>query len=130
MPGELEPAEGARHYHDEIAEIVAAGPHVAFMGMGADCHVGGLFPGTDALDDPNYCAAVRRPDGLSGLTLTPSAMLACRSINLIVAGASKAEAVARAVDGSEPPESCPVRLLTAHDDITMWLDEPAASRLG
>lgn len=130
MPGELDPPEGARRYHDEIAEIVVAGPDVAFMGMGADCHVGALYPGSPALDDPNYCAAVERPDGLSGLTLTPTAMLACRSINLLVAGAGKAEAVVRAVSGSERPEMCPVRLFAPHNEVTICLDEPAASRLG
>ncbi len=130
MPGELDPAEGARRYHDEIDEFVAGGPHVAFMGMGADCHVGALYPGSPALDDPNYCAAVVRPDGLSGLTLTPTAMLACTSINLVVTGASKAEAVARAVTGAERPETCPVRLVTEHSDVTMCLDEPAARLLG
>lgn len=130
MPGELEPAEGAMRYHDDIAEIVAGGPHVAFMGMGADCHVGALFPGSPALDDPNYCAAVHRPDGMHGLTLTPTAMLACASVTMMVTGAGKAEAVVRAVTGSERPETCPVRLLTTHDVVTMWLDEPAASGLG
>lgn len=130
MPGELDPAEGARRYHDEIAEIVAGGPRAAFMGMGADCHVGALYPGSPALDDPNYCAAVSRPDGLNGLTLTPTAMLACGSIDLLVTGAGKAAAVARAVAGAERPENCPVRALAEHGDVTLCLDEPAAGRLG
>ena len=129
MPGELDPVEGARRYHDEIAEIVAAGPHAAFMGMGADCHVGALYPDSPALDDPNYCAAVSRPDGLTGLTLTPTAMLACASIDLLVTSAAKAGAVARAVEGAEKPATCPVRVLAEHADVTLFLDEPAASRL-
>ena len=130
MLGELEPQEGARRYHDAVAEIVAAGPHAAFMGMGADCHVGALYPGSPALDDPNYCAAVARPDGMSGLTLTPTAMLACGSIDLLVTGVAKAEAVERAVKGTERPETCPVRALAEHGAVTMCIDEPAARLLG
>ena len=130
MPGELEPAEGARRYHDDIAGIVAAGPHAAFMGMGPDCHVGALYPGSPALVDPNYCAAVSRPDGLNGLTLTPTAMLACASIDLLVTGVAKAEAVERAVTGTERPETCPVRALAEHGGVTMCIDEPAARLLG
>ena len=129
MPGELDPAEGARRYHDEIAALVAGGPHAAFMGMGADCHVGALYPGSPALDDPNYCAAVSRPDGLNGLTLTPTAMLACGSIDLLITGAGKADAVARALAGAEGPATCPVRALAEHTDVTLCLDKPAASRL-
>lgn len=130
MPGELDPTAGARRYHDEIAELVTGGPRVAFMGMGADCHVGALYPGSPALDDPNYCAAVQRPDGLSGLTLTPTAMLACASITLMAAGAAKAEAVARVVTGDELPLTCPARLLAEHPDVTLCVDEPGARSLG
>jgi len=129
MPGELEPALGARRYHDEIAEIVVGGPHLAFMGMGADCHVGALYPGSPALDDPNYCAAVDRPDGMQGLTLTPTAMLACEVIDLIVTGEEKAEAVARVVGGAELPMTCPARVLADHPRVTLCLDEPAAKSL-
>lgn len=129
MPGELEPADGARRYHDEIADLVVGGPRIAFMGMGADCHIGALFPGSPALDDPNYCAAVDRPDGMKGLTLTPTAMLACEAIDLIVAGKKKAEAVARVVGGADLPVTCPARVLADHPRVTLCLDEPAASLL-
>jgi 6-phosphogluconolactonase len=96
------------------------------LGMGADCHIGALYPASPALGADDYCAPVDRPDGLAGLTLTPPAMLAARKILLLVTGAAKAEAVRRAVEGSEGPESCPVRLLADHPDATFLLDEPAA----
>ena len=129
MQGELEPDLGARRYHDEIAPTIAAGPELAMMGMGADCHVGALYPGSPALQAANYCAAVDRPDGLKGLTLTPPAMLAAGSVRLIATGESKAEAVRRVVTGDEGPATCPARLLASHPDVTLYLDEPAASLL-
>ena len=129
MPGELDPSEGARRYHDEISELIANGPGLAVMGMGADCHVGALYPGSPALADPNYCSAVQRPDGLMGLTLTPSAMQATKKVRLVATGDKKAAAVARVVRGDEGPETCPVRLLASHEDVVLWLDEAAASKL-
>lgn len=129
MPGELDPQEGAQRYHDDIAGIIATGPDFGLMGMGADCHVGALFPGSPGLENPNYCAAVDRPDGLQGLTLTPSAMLACRSVGLLVTGEKKAEAVLRVVKGDEDPSKCPARLLAEHPDVVLWLDQGAASLL-
>lgn len=129
MPGELDPAEGALRYHDQIQETIGRRPGFAVLGVGADCHICALFPGSPALDEPNYCAAVARPDGLMGLTLTPTAVLSARTIRLVVTGGSKAEAVARIVTGNEAPDTCPARLLAHHDDVALWLDEGAASQL-
>lgn len=130
MEGELEPSDAALRYHDAIAEAIASRPPLGFLGLGEDCHVGALFPGSRALEEPNYCAAVQRPDGLGGLTLTPAAMLAARSIRLLAAGEKKAEAVRRVVESDELPRTCPARLLEPHPDVTLYLDEGAASLLG
>jgi len=46
-----------------------------------------------------------------------------------VTGATKAEAVRRAVERDDDELSCPVRLLAGHPDATFLLDEPAASLL-
>lgn len=129
MEGELDPGEGAARYHDEMARFVAEGIDLMLLGMGADCHVGALYPYSDALDVADYCAAVTRPDGLGGLTLTPHAMLAARSIRVVVTGSAKAEAVVRVVRGYEEIEKCPARLLMQHPDVAFWLDEEAGSLL-
>lgn len=80
-------------------------------------------------ESEQLCAAVRRPDGLRGLTLTPPAMLSAAKILLLVTGEGKAETVARVVGGSEPPSACPARLLADHPDATFLLDPTAASAL-
>lgn len=129
MQGERDPKEAALSYHEEIAEAIAAGPSLAVMGLGADCHVGALFPGSPALDEPNYCAAVDRPDGMKGLTLTPASMLAARSIRLLATGDKKAEAVMRVVDGGEEAASCPALVLAPHPDVALWVDTGAAALL-
>lgn len=129
MEGELDPAEGASRYHNAMAPFVAEGIDLMLLGMGADCHVGALYPYSDALDVTDYCAAVPRPDGLGGLTLTPNAMLGARSIKVIVTGDAKAEAVVRVLRGDEEIEKCPARLVMQHPDVVFWLDEGAASFL-
>jgi 6-phosphogluconolactonase len=129
MLGELDPDEAAARYHQEIAPFVERGLDLMLLGMGADCHIGALFPGAPALGEARFCAAVVRPDGLNGLTLTPPAILAARKILLLVTGAAKAEAVRRVVLDDDDYPACPARLLADHPDVTFLLDEPAAAGL-
>lgn len=129
MEGELDPAEGATRYHDAIQPFVAERIDLLLLGMGADCHIGALYPHSDALHVADHCAAVRRPDGIGGLTLTPQAMSAARSIRVLVTGEKKAEALVRVMRGDEDVASCPARLLLPHPDVTFWIDEGAASLL-
>ncbi|HET7481901.1 MAG TPA: 6-phosphogluconolactonase [Actinomycetota bacterium] len=130
MKGEDDPESAASDYGTEIADVVRSGIDLVYLGLGADAHVGAMFPGSRALDATSeLCAAVDRPDGMRGLTLTPPAMLSGRKVLLVAAGRGKAEAVRRIVAGNERPSSCPARLLEGHPDVTFLLDEAAASRL-
>lgn len=129
MRGEDPPEEAARLYATEIAPFVAEGIDLAVLGMGADCHVCALFPGSPALEaTTDMCAAVDRPDGMKGITLTPVALRACKQVLVIATGNEKAEAVKRAVSGKEDPKDCPARVL-AELNTTFLLDGPAASLL-
>lgn len=129
MRGEDPPEEAARLYASEIAPFVAEGIDLAVLGMGADCHVCALFPGSPALQtSTDMCAAVDRPDGMKGITLTPIALRACKQVLVIATGEAKADAVRRAVKGEEDPKDCPARVL-ADLNTTFLLDDPAASLL-
>jgi 6-phosphogluconolactonase len=130
MRGEDDPEAAAASYHEEIAPAVDTGLDLALLGLGRDCHIAALFPGSTALhENVRLCAAVARPDGMRGLTLTPPALLSAQRLILAVAGPSKADAVRRAVTGDEGADACPARLLTQHPDATFLLDDAAAARL-
>lgn len=130
MRGEDDPASAAAAYSDEVRGFVDEGLDLLLLGMGGDCHVCAMFPGSPALHERDaLCVAVDRPDGMKGLTLTPPAVLSAKRVLLLVSGESKADAVARAIDGSEPIEECPARLLADHPDATFLLDEAAAAAL-
>ncbi len=130
MRGEDEAALAAQAYHQEISPLVERGLDLILLGMGADAHIGAMFPGSPALEESaQLCRAVERPDGMGGLTLTPPALLAGKKILLLVTAEGKAAAVKRVLKGSEPPQTCPARLLADHPDVTFLLDKPAASAL-
>ncbi len=129
MRGENPPRDAAAAYHEEVAPVAAEGFDLLLLGMGSDCHIAALFPGSPALATKQLCAAVDRPDGMTGLTLTPGALAGANKVLLLVAGAGKADAVARVLAGEQPFQDCPARLLADHQDATFVLDRPAAAHL-
>jgi len=130
MRGEDSPIDAARAYSEELTPAVERGFDLTILGMGDDNHIAALFPNSLPLINPDaLCLPVDRPDGMKGLTMTEPALVAARSILLIVTGAKKAKAVERAVNGDNDPLTCPVLLLAGHPDATLLLDEAAAARL-
>ena len=130
MRGEDPPEEAATSYDAEIRPLVDKGLDLVLLGMGADAHVGAMFPGSPAIEETEaFCAAVDRPDGMRGLTLTPPAMLSSKKVLLLVTGEAKAATVARVIGGGETVSECPARILAPHPDVTFLLDTEAARAL-
>jgi 6-phosphogluconolactonase len=126
---ELPPDQAAADYSEEVRAVVPNGFDLLLLGMGADCHIGAMSPGSPALEASDLCVAVDRTDGMKGLTLTPPAVLPAKKVLLLVSGKAKAEAVARVINGNDPIADCPARLLADHPDATFLLDEAAASQI-
>jgi len=99
------------------------------LGMGADGHTASLFPGSPA------CAErVRRVVPVTGpkppvdrLTITPPVIAAARRVVVLVAGAGKAAALVRALEGPLEPRDVPVQLARGG---VWFVDHAAAGRLG
>ena len=131
--GELAPAAAAADYEAQLRAHAPAGASgvpvldVALLGLGEDGHTASLFPGDPALDETaRLCVAVRAakppPDRI---TLTLPVLLGVRTVVVLAAGAGKAEALARVVDGPDP--ATPASLLPEHTELCV--DAAAASKL-
>ncbi|MDQ4027057.1 MAG: 6-phosphogluconolactonase [Actinomycetota bacterium] len=130
MRGEDHPPAAAAAYDKDIRAAMERRPDLLLLGMGDDCHVAGLFAHSPALEErQRLCAAVNRPDGMQGLTLTAPALTSARRVLLIVTGAVKAGAVERALKGNESPTTCPVRLFADHRAATFLIDHEGAADL-
>lgn len=125
MRGEIDPQEAAAIYDEAVVDPF----DLVMLGLGDDAHVAGLFPSSPGLLEAASCAAVDRPDGMQGLSLTPPALLSAKQVVFVVSGSPKAEAVRRAVAGDEDVMACPAAMFRDHGDVTFLLDAAAAAEL-
>jgi 6-phosphogluconolactonase len=131
--GELEPAEAAQQYCATLVNFFHAAPifDLVFLGMGADGHTASLFPGTSALHAEagqiaveNYVEKLK----VTRLTLTAGTINTAKDIVFLVAGADKANALQRVLEGEYLPEIFPSQLIQPKNATLKWMiDESAAS---
>jgi len=126
MPTELPLNECVAAYQRVMSDLVTgAGIDLIHLGMGPDGHTASLFAGAATLDaEPGeLVAATEDPNGLNPhprLTLTLPAINSARLAVFTVAGASKADAVARLLRGDDIPAA------RVHAGRMLWLvDGPA-----
>ncbi|MBD2760280.1 6-phosphogluconolactonase [Yimella sp. cx-573] len=136
-------AAGAQAYADELArwsdsttdglaqKLPMPTFDVLMLGMGPDGHVASLFPQhQDQLAEDTTVIAVNdspKPPP-TRISLTFPALAECREAWLMVAGADKAEAVARAF-GKPDSWECPASVIDGQIGTTWWLDDDAAGQL-
>lgn len=140
MHCEIEPDEAARLYEAELAAVFgnATATHppqfdLILLGIGGDGHTASLFPGTDALSvrDRLVVANPVPQQQTTRLSLTVPVLLAAREVLFLVAGADKAPAVYRAIEGPWNPDQTPSQYLRQATGHVVWLlDKAAAADLG
>jgi 6-phosphogluconolactonase len=130
------PAADGRSLED-AAEAATAMLHalgridLTLLGMGPDAHVASLFPGLPGVDAEGVAVVAVRdspkppPERLS---FTLDAINASDRVWLVVAGADKADAVARVLGGAGPAEA-PAVGVAGSTETLMHLDAEAASQL-
>jgi 6-phosphogluconolactonase len=97
---------------------------LVLLGIGDDAHTASLFPGSPALDE--RARRVVPSEGpkppIHRLTITPPVIEKARDVLMLVAGASKAAAVKRALEGPWDPKQVPSQLARRGT----WIIDPAA----
>lgn len=130
MRGEDPPETAAQQYELELRAALGQGVDLVLLSLGADAHICGLFPASSALDeDSRLCTVIERPDGMTGLTLTPPAILAGEAIYVMAAGKAKAASLRRVISRDGSIYDAPARLLHEHGNVTFLLDKAVVSAL-
>jgi 6-phosphogluconolactonase len=133
--GFAEPEDAAAWYAGELA--AAAGPDrdlprfdVLLLGIGAEGHTASIFPESPAAQDERPVFAVRdcpKPPP-TRVSLGFAAINSAEEVWLVVAGAEKAPAVARALAGAAPGE-LPAAGVHGRRSTRWWLDAAAAAEI-
>lgn len=125
--GELSADEAAAAYARELEEALGEPcPRfdVVLLGLGADGHTASLFPGDDMRHE-GWVAAVRGPPPhRARVTLTHAALDAAREVIFLVAGAEKADALARVLAGED---ALPATRVQPRVGPPLWLVDRAAA---
>ena len=135
IPGELGADAAAGAYEALLRERMGSDPRfdLILLGLGPDSHVASLFPGKPELEEDGRFAA---PVPLAGMdpqvprvTLTYPVLNGAREVDFLVAGADKADAVARAFGDPPDPDAPASRVRTTAGSMFVFLDEAAAANL-
>ena len=134
MKGELTPEMAAAEYERDLQGFFGAVPvfDLVLLGIGSDGHTASLFPGTPALEVMDRWAVANPVKKLSTerITLTAPVINSARAVQFLVAGQSKAEAVAEILEGSSDPGEYPSKMIQPENGDLIWLlDNAAASAL-
>lgn len=125
--GELDPAEAARAYDDELRGVRL---RLNLLGIGPDGHTASLFPHAPGLHETERLAIAAEP-GLDPrvmrVTMTPRVLADADTVLFLATGEDKAEAVARAFRGAASAAT-PASLIRSSGGRTLAvLDEAAAA---
>ena len=134
--GFAEPEDAAAWYADQLAAAAPEGrplPRIDLLvlGVGPEGHVASIFPGTPAVSDERTVVAVRdcpKPPP-TRVSLGFPAINAAEEVWLLVSGAAKAPAVARALTGDATPEELPAAGVHGRRATRWLLDAEAAAEL-
>jgi 6-phosphogluconolactonase len=134
-----DPASAAERYADELRRIVPTDGEgvpifdLVLLGVGPDGHILSIFPGSEALqEDAPLALAVPAPTHVEPhvprLTLNPRILEVARSVLLMATGSSKADVLAKVLEGPFDPLRLPAQL-AVRSNARWLLDRAAATRL-
>lgn len=133
IEAEHPPAVAAERYERVLRDALPPDGAIdlVLLGLGDDAHTASLFPNTTALDERSrWVVANEVPQHETWrITMTYPLLNSARRVWFLVAGDSKADAVARArADGANVRE-VPSAGVRPAGELTFWLDDAAAAAL-
>ena len=138
--GEVEDGEAeAKSYEDELKKYVV---DIQVLGIGSDGHIAFNEPGTPFAsethiadlteqtisDNARFFEGDKTQVPTKAITQGLASIMRAKKILLIATGANKADAVYGMIKGQKD-EACPASILQDHQDVTVILDEEAASKI-
>ena len=139
MPAENPDAEAvAETYEQTLRKVFQLGPNdvpqfdLILLGMGPDGHTASLFPGTAGLKEKSRLVIANWVEKLKTyrLSFTLPVINAARSVAFLVSGTDKAPVLKAVLEGNDPGEQYPAKLVQPKDGKLIWfLDRAAASAL-
>jgi 6-phosphogluconolactonase len=131
LQGELDPAQAAQQYEDELGIIFGTLPcfDVILLGMGTDAHTASLFPGTPAVREERRWVAAQYVEKLQAyrLTLTPPLINQAASVIFLIAGSDKAAALRSVWHDPYDPDRIPAQIVQRATGHVIWLVDQAAA---
>ena len=135
MRGELQPAEAAAAYEEELREFSEQDEFpsldLILLGIGEDGHTASLFPETSALDVTDRWVVANPVLKLetTRLTLTIPVINAAKAVTFLVAGEGKAWALREILEGDADPRAYPAKLVHPESGDLSWMVDRAAASL-
>lgn len=124
--GEQPLADATSVYASAISQFVEAGGCIplGLLGLGADGHTASLFTAQHIADgQAAWAQAVQRPDGLSGVSVTPRLLRHVQRLIFVVAGRNKREMVSRLL--RSPDRITAGQAVAGHRAVEVWMDQDA-----
>lgn len=127
--------QAAEEYEQTLRDFFHPAPgtfpqfDLILLGMGPDGHTASLFPGTEALQEKSRFVVANWVDKFKThrITFTAPLINQAKMVEFLVAGSDKSPALHEVLEGNQPTELYPSKLIRPVNGRLIWLVDKAAA---